>query len=465
MIGMDGLALMGPAPPNANAPPSQDAADGSSGFAQLIAAALAAADAGGAAQQPNASTAPTDIGAMDIDLVLQLLGELGPEETQDLTWPDRIAEARTAEAPAGSVTEIAYAGQLPAVAVAALSGGAGPPGVVQPSGARLVADAGFQAQVPAWARPASLPAPPSGAGVASASASEGVPAHAGATAGAVVSPQVLDGIPCGPPELANAGTFAGLTTRQTPPAWAGATGEGAASADALVRASDVATAATASVAHPAQAEPPAVGLGGLTGGEDADTAQDAAGSSASPAETDDARSPSGVEAGLRIETSPAAGVRLADAVEARDAPQLTSRLADSVQRAVRVGANECRLELHPPELGQLRVRVVEAVDGVRVTVAAASREATELIQQQLPLLRLALEARELRVDRLDIRQEDFQADLSDSGDAGAEAHDRTDGSDDEQPLWSPLAGMDFEPDADVSRPPVRITPGTVDLMA
>ena len=108
----------------------------------------------------------------------------------------------------------------------------------------------------------------------------------------------------------------------------------------------------------------------------------------------------------------------------------------------------------------MRVRVVETVDGVRVTVAAASRDATELIQQQLPLLRLALEARELRVDRLDIRQEDFQADLSDPGDAGAEPHGRSDGSDGsdgEQPLWSPSAGMDFEPDADVSRPPVRIT--------
>ena len=75
MIGMDGLALMGPAPPNANAPPSQDAADGSSGFAQLIAAALAAADAGGAAQQPNASTAPTDIGAMDIAPPRRILGQ------------------------------------------------------------------------------------------------------------------------------------------------------------------------------------------------------------------------------------------------------------------------------------------------------------------------------------------------------------------------------------------------------
>jgi hypothetical protein len=232
----------------------------------------------------------------------------------------------------------------------------------------------------------------------------------------------------------------------------------------MVRASDVAIAATASVEHPAQAQSPAVGLGGFAGGVDADTAQDAAGSSASPAETDDARSPSGVEAGLRIETSPPAEFRLTEAVEARDTPQLASRLADSVQRAVRVGANEFRLELHPPELGQLRVRVVETADGVRVTVTAASREATELIQQQLPLLRSALEARELRVDRLDI----FEADRFDPGDAGAEPHGRSDGSDGsdgEQPLWSPLAGMDFEPDADVSRPPVRITAGAVDLMA
>ena len=401
-----------------------------------------------------------------MELVFQLLGEPGLGETQDLTWPDRIAEAGTAEAPAGSVTEIAYAGQLPAVAVAALSGGAGPPRVVQPLGARPVADAGFQVQVPAQTRAASLPAPPAGVGVASASASEGVPAHVGVAAGASAAPQTqVEGVPYGPPEFASAGAFVGLTARPAPPAWAGAPGQGAVAAAGAVRASDVAITATASVAHPAQAEPLAVGLGGFTAGVDADTAQDAAGSNASPAETGDASSPSGVEAGLRIETSPAAEFRLADAVEADDAPQLRSRLADSVQRAVRVGANEFRLQLHPPELGQLRVRVVETADGVRVTVAAASREATELIQQQLPLLRLALEARELRVGRLDIRQEDFQADLSDRGDAGAEPHGRSDGSDGEQPPWSPLAGMDFEPDADVSRPPVRITAGTVDLMA
>ncbi len=501
MIGMNGLALMGLAPPSANAPPSQDAADGSSGFAQVIVAALAAADGGGVAQQPNASTGPKDIGTMDLEAVLQLLGELELGETQDLTWPDRIAEAGTAEAPAGTATEIAYAGQLPAAAVAALSGGAGPPRVVHPSGARPLADAafpaqlpaqaraaslpvppsgaglprivqplvarpladaGFPVQLPAQARAASLPAPPSGVGVGSASASGGTAGGTNATAGASAAPETqVEGVPYGPPEIANARASAGLTTRPAPPEWAGVPGEGAASADGMVRASGVAIAATASVEHPAQAVRTAVGLGGFTGGVDANTAQDAAGSSASPAETDDARSPSGVEAGLRIGTSPAAEFRLAEAVEARDAPQLASRLANSVQRAVRIGADEFRLELHPPELGQLRVRVVETADGVRVTVAAASREATELIQQQLPLLRLALEARELRVDRLDI----FQADLSDPGDAGAEPHGRSDDSDGDQPLWSPLAGMDFEPDGDVSRPPVRITSGAVDVMA
>ena len=214
MIGMDGLALMGPAPPNASTPPSQDAADGSSGFAQIMAAALAAADAGGAVQQPNASTGPTDIGAMDLELVFELLGEPGLEEpqdlTQDLTWPDRIAGAGAVESPAGSATVIAYAGQLPAVAVAvaALSEGAGPPGVAPPWGARLVVDAGFQAQVPPQARAASMPAPPAGVGVASASVSEGVSAHVGATAGASAAPQTqVEGVPYGPPQLANAGAF------------------------------------------------------------------------------------------------------------------------------------------------------------------------------------------------------------------------------------------------------------------
>lgn len=95
------------------------------------------------------------------------------------------------------------------------------------------------------------------------------------------------------------------------------------------------------------------------------------------------------------------------AVESSAEPEaLAGRLADGIELATTRGPREFRIVVRPPELGRLDVRVVETSEGLRVAIEASSRELRELLQQQLPQLRVALEGRELRIERLDVQQAD-----------------------------------------------------------
>ena len=111
------------------------------------------------------------------------------------------------------------------------------------------------------------------------------------------------------------------------------------------------------------------------------------------------------------------GTTAAEPTAEADAAEVTSRLAETVERAFTRGPRELRVQLRPPELGQLTVRVTDAGDGaVRVAVDATHAEARDLIQQQLPALRAALEARDFRVDRVDVQ-------LADAGESGLSSRD------------------------------------------
>lgn len=81
-----------------------------------------------------------------------------------------------------------------------------------------------------------------------------------------------------------------------------------------------------------------------------------------------------------------------------------SDLAGTVRRAALVGDNEVRLLLNPPELGHVDVRIIDSPNGMRVVMEAANAEARELIEQQLPALRAALESRDIRIDRIQIER-------------------------------------------------------------
>ncbi|MEZ4502249.1 MAG: flagellar hook-length control protein FliK [Dehalococcoidia bacterium] len=141
----------------------------------------------------------------------------------------------------------------------------------------------------------------------------------------------------------------------------------------------------------------------------------------------------------RTEVATAATSTVDATIEAGNERQLVRGLADTVHRATRAGENELRLVLNPPELGRLDVRIEHGQNGVRIHLAADTAGAHDLIQQHLPALRAALEARDLRVDRIDVQTADSSSNLGDSGD---QTQRRQDGGDDEQPRWSGVAAME-----------------------
>ena len=125
---------------------------------------------------------------------------------------------------------------------------------------------------------------------------------------------------------------------------------------------------------------------------------------------------------------------------------LVAQLADTVQRATLSGDNELRLVLNPPELGHLTVRIQDSAQGVRIAIDASSPAARDLIQQHLPALHSALEARDLRVERLDVRHTDpslgEQALDGNRSGPGFQGHARQGQEQSDRPTWSPVAAMD-----------------------
>ncbi len=92
-----------------------------------------------------------------------------------------------------------------------------------------------------------------------------------------------------------------------------------------------------------------------------------------------------------------------------DGPQVAGRIAELVHSAVMRGDSEVRLVLNPPELGRVDIRIVDTPDGLVVAMQAANGEARELISRALVSLQVALEGRELRVDRLTVDQPSQQS--------------------------------------------------------
>jgi len=130
-----------------------------------------------------------------------------------------------------------------------------------------------------------------------------------------------------------------------------------------------------------------------------------------------------------------------------EADVFTAELASTVRRATLLGDRELRLLLNPPELGHLDVRIVESPNGLRVVLEATSAEARELIERQLPALRAGLEARDLRVDRLQVERPTQQLasgtgdDLAGGMQHGMPDHRGSDGAGRESVPWSPVASL------------------------
>lgn len=105
---------------------------------------------------------------------------------------------------------------------------------------------------------------------------------------------------------------------------------------------------------------------------------------------------------VRTETEPALRV-FSWAADREPIPEAVSRyLVERLTQAVRRGERECRLELYPKELGKVDARLSFADEHLAVHLKVETPEAQRIVQQALPELRHALEARGVQVGQCDV---------------------------------------------------------------
>ncbi len=68
----------------------------------------------------------------------------------------------------------------------------------------------------------------------------------------------------------------------------------------------------------------------------------------------------------------------------------------------RAGGGEARIQLHPPQLGELSLRVTVTEHAVTVSIVAEHAQIADLMARHLPELRQALQATGLRFDNLEL---------------------------------------------------------------
>jgi hypothetical protein len=176
-----------------------------------------------------------------------------------------------------------------------------------------------------------------------------------------------------------------------------------------------------------------------------------------------------LDAGVSHAAPPPAPVEVTAVLTAADGPALASGLADTVHNAVLRGDHDLRIALNPPDLGHLTVDITAHESGtVTVSIHAATHEAHDLLQQQLPALRAGLEQREVRVERLHVEQQTGSAGLGWADSGGRQPGQQHNAWNTERPAWSPVASIRGAARAaagtvvEASR---RVADGRVDLRA
>jgi len=123
-----------------------------------------------------------------------------------------------------------------------------------------------------------------------------------------------------------------------------------------------------------------------------------------------------------------------------NASTLPAEVSDTVRVAAFRGDAEVRLVLNPPDLGHLDIHISRGEHGLRIVIEASQAGARELLDRSITGLHQALEARDLRVDRLEVRATDTgrgSLDTSAGGQqSGAGAFHGGPGED--APEWSPV---------------------------
>jgi hypothetical protein len=153
-----------------------------------------------------------------------------------------------------------------------------------------------------------------------------------------------------------------------------------------------------------------------------------------------------------------------------DAASLPAEVADTVRMAAFRGDSEVRLVLNPPELGHLDIRIASGDGGLRITLEASQSGARELIDRSLVQLQQALEARDLRIDRLEVRAADTGRGMDASGQQSGGFGTSDEGGN--APEWSPVAALGLAGDGSVDGAGVAdgvtqpsTADGRVDVMA
>jgi flagellar hook-length control protein FliK len=113
--------------------------------------------------------------------------------------------------------------------------------------------------------------------------------------------------------------------------------------------------------------------------------------------------------------------------ELRALPELPVENESEILRQFRVllheGGGRARIQLHPPQLGGLDMRITITNDTVQLSVVADRGAVAELLSRHLPELRAALEAHGMQIDRaeVDVREQDDARDPR-SRDSAADEH-------------------------------------------
>ncbi|MFK7974638.1 MAG: flagellar hook-length control protein FliK [Halioglobus sp.] len=111
-------------------------------------------------------------------------------------------------------------------------------------------------------------------------------------------------------------------------------------------------------------------------------------------------------------------------------PEWNTEIAGRVAMMLKNGAHEASLQLNPPELGRLDIRIATEGDQARVTFAVHNAEARDVIENNMPRLRELLEQGGMQLARSDVAdysQNGQGSDASDIGDFAA----RSDGSEED----------------------------------
>lgn len=95
-------------------------------------------------------------------------------------------------------------------------------------------------------------------------------------------------------------------------------------------------------------------------------------------------------------------------VRSADAPDkdFVVELAGRIQAQIRGGREMVRIQLHPEELGRLEIHAESGRNGIIARIAAESADVKKLLESNLQNLQQTLEARGIKIDRLQIVVED-----------------------------------------------------------